>query len=78
MVSKRNEKIIYLIVTKTHNENIKEKDCFMDVMISTSQLVREWVKQELFETVIDDQGEKIDLEETDINDWIMKPRMSSK
>ena len=36
-----NEKELRLMITKWHYDDIKEKDCFMDAMVSTTQLVRE-------------------------------------
>ena len=67
-----------LVIIKTHDKNIEEKDCFIDMMVSVTQLVREWVKQNKVEAVIDDQGEEVDLEEADLNNQVMKPRTISK
>ena len=47
-------------------------------MISTTQLVREWVKQGSVIAVINDQGKRVNLEEVATNEWIINPRTIGK
>ena len=49
---------VRMVITKTYNEDIEEKDYIIDTMISITQLVREWIKQGKVEAVIDDQWSK--------------------
>ena len=66
------------MITKSHHDDIKEKDCFMDAIISTTQLVQEQVKQGSVVAVINNQGERVNLEEVATNDWIINLRTIRK
>ena len=65
-------------MTKIYDEEVKEQDYIIDIMISITMLIRKWIKQGMIDTIFDDLGEKIDLEETNIFDWIIKPRTICK
>ena len=47
-------------------------------MISITNIVRKWIKEEIVYRVADDNDNAIDLEESDIREWVFSPRFLGK
>ena len=64
----KEKRVMKLLITKTSESPMEERDTLIEVLVSVMAVVRKWISKGVINGVIDEDNEEIKLEESDIVD----------